>query len=63
MRRAVFLLLLLAGCDKEPDFEERYDKAAEEIEARARAMDADIAKSEDLSPAAKPSNAPKSSGE
>jgi hypothetical protein len=69
MRVAVLLipLLLLAACKEEPRFEERYDKAAKEIEARAKAMDADIAKSaaasEDLQPAAKPSNAPMSSGE
>ena len=73
MRGAVILLplLLLAGCKNEPDFESRYDKAAEEIEARAKAMDADIAKSdaaaatvsEDLPKADKPSNAPTSSGE
>ena len=48
MRGAVILLpmLLLAGCKNEPDFESRYDKAAEEIEARAKAMDAAIAESE-----------------
>jgi peptidoglycan hydrolase CwlO-like protein len=70
--RAVLLvpLLLLAACKDEPRFEERYDKAAKEIEARAKAMDADIAESEktaaatrDLSEPAAPSNAPKSSGE
>ena len=72
MRTAVFLvpLLLLAACKDEPRFEERYDKAAKEIEARAKAMDADIAESdraaaasEDLPDTAKPSNAPTSSGE
>ena len=73
MRRAAWLLplMLLAACKDEPDFESRYDNAAKEIEARAKAMDADIAKSdtaaraasEDLQPAAKPSNAPTSSGE
>ena len=39
-------LFLLAACKEEPRFEERYDKAAKEIEARAKAMDADIAESE-----------------
>lgn len=72
MRAAIILvpLLLLAACKDEPRFEERYDKAAKEIEARAKAMDADIAKSdaaaavsEDLPKADKPSNAPSSSGE
>ncbi|RYD43075.1 MAG: hypothetical protein EOP63_10900 [Sphingomonadales bacterium] len=73
MRAAVLLvpLLLLIGCKDEPRFEERYDKAAKEIDARAKAMDADIAQSEeaaaatskDLPKAAKPSNAPTSSGE
>ena len=44
MRAALLLLpLLLAACEKEPKFEDRYDKAAKEIEARAKTMDADIA--------------------
>ncbi|MGH6631871.1 hypothetical protein [Sphingopyxis sp.] len=73
MRAAVLLvpLLLLAACKDEPRFEDRYDKAAKEIEARAKAMDADIAKSDeaaaaaskDLPKDARPSNAPTSSGE
>jgi len=73
MRVAVLFvpLLLLAACKDEPRFEDRYDKAAKEIEARAKAMDADITKSdeaaaavsEDLPQPAKPSNAPRSSGE
>ncbi len=72
MRPGILLvpLFLLAACKEEPRFDERYDKAAKEIEARAKAMDADIAESEkaaaatpDLSEPAAPSNAPGSSGE
>ena len=61
MRGAMILLplLLLAGCKDEPDFEARYDKAAEEIEARAKAMDAAIAESETAAAAAGPTAAPK----
>ena len=70
--RAGFLLLpllALAACKDEPDFDTRYDKAAKEIEARAKAMDADIAEAEKAAAAkglqgeAKPSNPPASSGE
>lgn len=48
MRAAVILLplLVLAACKEEPRFEDRYAKATKEIEARAKAMDADIAESE-----------------
>ncbi len=71
MRVGVLLApLLLAACKEEPRFDERYDKAAQEIEARAKAMDADIAESEKaaaaslgLSEPGAPSNAPGSSGE
>ena len=75
MRRlALMLPLLLAACHKEPAFDERYDKAAKEVEARAKRMDADIAEADKaaaasdetpqaLPEAAKPSNAPPSSGE
>ena len=77
--RALLVLpsLLLAACNSEPAFDERYDKAAKEIEARAKAMDANIAEADaaaaaaggdtatpkPLPEAARPSNAPPSSGE
>lgn len=75
MRRLVLVLpLLLGACHTEPAFDERYDKAAKEIEARAKTMDADIAEAEKAAAAtdpgakalpasAKPANAPSSSGE
>ena len=70
MRRlALVLPLLLAACHDEPSFDERSGKAAKEIEARAKAMDADIAESEkaaaasDLPAPEKPANQPASSGE
>lgn len=51
-RRAILLPLLLAACHREPSFDERYDKAAKEIDARAKAMDEDIAESEKAAKAA-----------
>ena len=71
---AALPLLLLMACHDEPSFDERYDTAAKEVEARAKRMDADIAEADraaaasDETPqalpeAAKPSNAPPSSGE
>jgi hypothetical protein len=63
-------LLLVAACKDEPDFETRYEKASNEIEARAKAMDADIAAAEKAATAASdlpdveaPPNAAPSSGE
>lgn len=74
MRRiAILLPLAVAACDKEPSFDDRYARAANEIQARANAMDDDIASSDAAANAAgadaplpdeaKPSNAPPSSGE
>jgi hypothetical protein len=58
-------LALLGACQDEPDFDTRYDKAAKEIDARAKAMDAGIAESspQGLPDTAGPSNASTSSGE
>lgn len=71
MRAALLLmpLLLVAACKDDPDFDTRYDKAAKEIDARAKAMDADIADAEKAAAAKglqgepKPSNPLPSSGE
>lgn len=55
MRGAALLLagLLLGACHDEPDFDTRYDKAAQEIDARARALDADVADAEAEKPDAR----------
>lgn len=51
MRRIFILLpaLLLAACEREPAFDDRYDATAKEIEARAKAMDAEISAAEKAS--------------
>ncbi|WP_411338686.1 hypothetical protein V6U71_12030 [Sphingopyxis sp. J-6] len=48
MHRVLILapLLLLAACEREPAFDDRYDATAKEIEARAKAMDAEISAAE-----------------
>lgn len=53
--RVAFLLvalLFLGGCKDEPDFETRYERAVKEVDARAKAMDADIAEAERAAKAA-----------
>jgi hypothetical protein len=35
-------LMLLAACGGEPDFDERYEQAGEEIRARAESIDAQL---------------------
>lgn len=43
MRAAVlFGLALLAGCSREPDFDERYDAVSQEIGTKAKEMDAEL---------------------
>ena len=54
---AVALMLALTACSKEPDFDERYDKASAEIDARVKALDAavmegDAVEAEGAAPAA-----------
>ncbi len=43
----VMLLLalgtVLSGCRKEPDFDSQYDKTSQEIEARAKKLDGEMA--------------------
>ena len=77
MRIAVLFLplILLAACKEEPKFEDRFDQASDEIAARAKAMDADIAAADKAAKDAgaadskalpsepAPSTAPPSSGE
>ena len=67
MRAAILImaLALLGACKDQPDFDARYDKAAQEIEARAQAMDARIAESpaQGLPDTAGASNPASSSGE
>jgi len=43
MRAAVlFGLALMAGCSREPDFDERYDAVSQEIGTKAKEMDAEL---------------------
>lgn len=42
--------LLLGACKEEPDFDARYDAASKEIEARAKALDADAGAGDDDPP-------------
>lgn len=37
------LAALLAGCKREPDFDERYDAASQSIVEKAKAIDAQVA--------------------
>lgn len=42
--------LLLGACKDEPDFDARYDAASKEIEARAKALDAEVGAGDDVLP-------------
>lgn len=42
-RGIIIIALLLAACGKEPDFDQRYAEAERRIEARAAAMERDLA--------------------
>lgn len=39
---ALSLLLLLGACDRERSFDERYSRSEQEIEERARNIDAEL---------------------
>jgi len=39
---ALLMLVLLAGCESEPDFDRRYDEAERDIRDRAEAMEAEL---------------------
>ena len=43
MRGAVIIAALALGaCESEPSFDERYDSAQQKIEAKAKALDAEL---------------------
>jgi len=42
------LVLLLAACNREPSFDERYARAEKSIRDKARDIDADLARRENL---------------
>jgi hypothetical protein len=45
MRAGVLLAMaLVAGCNREPDFDERYDAASKEIGSAARSIDDELEK-------------------
>lgn len=43
MRCAVILALLLAGCKREPSFDERYAATEQRLQARAAEIDRQVA--------------------
>ena len=50
MRRWAALIvgtLVLAGCDSEPDFDDRFEAAQAEIEEKAQSIEADLEAAED----------------
>lgn len=50
MRRAAVLLLLLSACKAEPDFDERYARAARELRQKSVDIDAELASQAALAP-------------
>lgn len=66
MRALVLMIgaMLLFGCNREPSFDERYDKAEKTIREKAAEIDAELAERERLaSEAAAPPTAAASAGE
>ncbi|MGB3807703.1 MAG: hypothetical protein WA936_10935 [Erythrobacter sp.] len=39
---AILALVILCGCEREPTFDERYEAAQEEIEAKAAELDREL---------------------
>lgn len=52
MRAAILLCLMLAGCSKEPTFDEEFEKHAAEIEAKAEKLERDLKAQIELVPEA-----------
>ena len=61
MRRiAALALLILAACNSEPDFDERFEKAEAETRQLATEIDAELAKAEAGKPQPDAATAPES---
>lgn len=53
MRAAIVLCLMLAACSKEPTFDEKFEKQAAAIQAKAEKIERDVKAQIDLVPEAK----------
>ncbi len=57
MRAAALLLLAVAGCSREPSFDERYDEQADNLANKADRLEADLRNQLDAAAAAGSANA------
>ena len=54
----LILIVLLAGCAKEPTFDERFDETREELLSKAEELDKEIEARDAQSPAVEPAAEP-----